>query len=80
MRRILVTILLALCALPIMARQTFSLNDNWQFFFKVETSSDYARNISLPHTWNLDALAGQGEYLQTRDGHPLGVEQQTHIH
>ena len=65
MRRILVTILLALCALPIMARQTFSLNDNWQFFFKVETSSDYARNISLPHTWNLDALAGQGEYLQT---------------
>lgn len=48
-----------------MARQTFSLNDNWQFFFKVETSSDYARNISLPHTWNLDALAGQGEYLQT---------------
>ena len=65
MRRFLVTILLTLCALPIMARQTFSLNDNWQFFFKVETSSDYARNISLPHTWNLDALAGQGEYLQT---------------
>ena len=65
MRRFLVTILFALCALPIMARQTFSLNDNWQFFFKVETSSDYARNISLPHTWNLDALAGQGEYLQT---------------
>ena len=47
-----------LATLPALARQTFSLNDNWQFYFKLETSSDYARNISLPHTWNLDALAG----------------------
>ena len=47
------------------ARQVYSLNDNWQFFFKAETSGDYARHISLPHTWNLDALAGTGEYKQT---------------
>lgn len=65
MKRFLVIILFVLASLPMMARETFSLNDNWKFFFKVETNSDYARNISLPHTWNLDALAGHGEYLQT---------------
>ena len=65
MKRFLVIILFVLASLPTMARETFSLNDNWKFFFKVETNSDYARNISLPHTWNLDALAGHGEYLQT---------------
>lgn len=47
------------------AREVFTLNDNWQFYFKLESSSDGARNISLPHTWNLDALAGQGSYEQT---------------
>lgn len=65
MKRFILTILSALIILPSMARQTFSLNDNWRFFYKVETSSDQARNISLPHTWNLDALAGHGEYRQT---------------
>ena len=65
MKRFLVIILFVLASLPTMARETFSLNDNWKFYFKVETNSDYARNISLPHTWNLDALAGHGEYLQT---------------
>lgn len=47
------------------AREVYTLNDNWQFYFKLESSSDGARNISLPHTWNLDALAGQGSYEQT---------------
>lgn len=65
MKRFILTILSACIILPAMARQTFSLNDNWRFFYKVETSSDQARNISLPHTWNLDALAGHGEYRQT---------------
>ena len=64
-RRFFIAIVMLLTVLPAFARQTFSLNDNWQFFYKLETSSDYARNISLPHTWNLDALAGRGEYLQT---------------
>lgn len=65
MKRFILTILSAIIILPAMARQTFSLNDNWRFFYKVETSSDQARNISLPHTWNLDALSGHGEYRQT---------------
>ena len=65
MRRYIIILMLLIGSLSANARTVYSLNDNWQFFFKLETSSDYARHISLPHTWNLDALAGKGEYLQT---------------
>ena len=65
MKRLITIILFSVFALNGFARETYSLNDNWQFFFKLETSSDYARHISLPHTWNLDALSGQGDYMQT---------------
>lgn len=65
MKRYILLLTLALWALTSNARETYNLNNNWRFFYKLETSSDYARNISLPHTWNLDALSGQGEYLQT---------------
>ena len=65
MKRFILTFILSLVGFTLSAREIYSLNDNWQFFYKLETSSDYARNISLPHTWNLDALAGQGNYLQT---------------
>ena len=63
-RYIIIALLLIFCSAA-SAREVFSLNDNWQFYFKLESSSDSARNISLPHTWNLDALAGQGSYRQT---------------
>ena len=64
MKRYILTLLLTIgLAITASARTVYSLNDGWQFFFKLETSSDYARNISLPHTWNLDALSGKGEYL-----------------
>ncbi len=65
MKRYIIAILLLAACAAANARQTYTLNDNWQFYYKLETSSDYARHISLPHTWNLDALAGQGNYLQT---------------
>ena len=65
MKRYIIVIMLLAACVSAHARTTYSLNDNWQFFFKLETSSDYARHISLPHTWNLDALAGRGNYLQT---------------
>ena len=48
-----------------MARDVYSLNNNWRFFFKEENSSDDARYVRLPHTWNLDALSGGGAYRQT---------------
>ena len=47
------------------SRETYSLNDGWLFFFKQEADSDGARHITLPHTWNLDATASDGVYLQT---------------
>ena len=65
MRRHFLILMLLIGSVAANARSVYSLNDGWQFFFKLETSSDYARHISLPHTWNLDALAGKGDYLQT---------------
>ena len=65
MKRYIIALLIMVSATAAAARTVYSLNDNWQFFYKLETSSDYARHISLPHTWNLDALAGAGHYLQT---------------
>ena len=65
MRRILLTLIFAVVACVSQAREVYSLNDDWQFFYKHDMSSDNARVVSLPHTWNLDALAGQGTYLQT---------------
>lgn len=47
------------------SREVYSLNDGWLFFFKQEADSDDARHITLPHTWNLDATASDGVYLQT---------------
>ena len=47
------------------AREIYSLNSGWKFFYAEENSSDNAREISLPHTWNLDAFVGNGTYLQT---------------
>lgn len=33
------------------AREVITVNDNWRFYFSSENSADYARTISLPHTW-----------------------------
>ena len=47
------------------AREIYSLNSGWRFFYKEENSSDNAREVTLPHTWNLDAFVGDGSYNQT---------------
>ena len=47
------------------AREIFSLNNGWKFFYMEENSSDNAREVTLPHTWNLDAFVGNGSYRQT---------------
>lgn len=73
MRKLFITIILLTVALATDAREVFSLNDNWKFFFKAETSSDNALSVSLPHTWNLDALAGQGQYMQTMGNYTRSV-------
>ena len=65
MKRYIFGLILSLFCLSTSARQVFLLNDDWQFFYKTDVSSDVARRINLPHTWNLDALSGEGEYLKT---------------
>ena len=47
------------------AREVYSLNSGWRFFYATENSSDNAREISLPHTWNAEAFVGDGSYRQT---------------
>ena len=47
------------------AREIYSLNSGWKFFYKEENSSDNAREVAIPHTWNVDAFVGDGSYLQT---------------
>ncbi len=37
--------------LSLEAREVIKLDDNWRFYFSLENSADYARTISLPHTW-----------------------------
>ncbi len=66
MRRflILATILLGTFA-SVSAREIYSLNSGWRFFYAEENASDNAREIALPHTWNLDAFVGSGTYMQT---------------
>ena len=47
------------------AREIYSLNSGWKFFYMEENSSDNAREVTIPHTWNLDAFVGNGSYRQT---------------
>ena len=61
---ILATILLGTLA-SVSAREIYSLNSGWKFFYKEENSSDNAREVAIPHTWNVDAFVGDGSYLQT---------------
>lgn len=61
---LLISVLAAFVA-EVAAREVYRLNDDWTFYFRSENSADDARNITLPHTWNLDALAGNSEYQRT---------------
>ena len=61
---ILATILLGTLA-GVSAREIYSLNSGWKFFFAEENSSDNAREIALPHTWNTDAFVRDGSYRRT---------------
>lgn len=64
MKRIISILLLLAVALSVEAREVFPLNEGWRFFFKSENSSDNARHVTLPHTWNTDTGAA-GNLLTT---------------
>ena len=64
MKRYIATLLLLAACASVQAREVFPLNEGWRFFFKSENSSDNARHVTLPHTWNADTGAG-GHFLET---------------
>lgn len=64
MKRYIALLLFTLACTMVQAREVFPLNEGWRFFFKSENSSDNARHVTLPHTWNTDT-GGSGYYLET---------------
>ena len=70
MKRLIAFLLLLAVGVTASARDIYQLNDGWEFFFKSENTSDNARIVTLPHSWNTDPLAGQdfrettGNYLR----------------
>lgn len=64
MKRYIATLLLLAACATAQAREVFPLNEGWRFFFKSENSSDNARHVTLPHTWNTDTGA-TGFFLET---------------
>ena len=65
MKRYIIMLLAVAFAAEAAAREVYSLNNEWKFFFRSENTSDAARAVTIPHTWNLDALSGSGTYRQT---------------
>jgi len=65
MKRIIWTVFFLIATAMAAARNVYPLNEDWTFYFRSENSSDDARYVSLPHTWNRDALAGNSEYRRT---------------
>lgn len=65
MKRLISTFLLLLCLVSAAAaRQVIPLNEGWRFFFKSENTSDQARYVNLPHSWNTDP-ATESHLLET---------------
>ena len=66
MKKFLLFILLVAGAVTsVSAREIYSLKSGWKFFYAEENSSDNAREVSLPHTWNVDAFVGGESYRRT---------------
>lgn len=72
MKRILLlaAALLALHATPAAVpseptRETYPLDHGWHFSFRTENSSDNARIVALPHTWNTDPRAADADFVRT---------------
>ena len=64
MRRHIIAILICFAALPAAGREVYNLNGGWKFFTGRATTSDNARTVTLPRTWNSDATAGNDDYYR----------------
>lgn len=58
------TLLLAAVTAAAGAREVYPLDEGWRFYFKEENTSDNARHVTLPHSWNTDPQR-QGSWLET---------------
>lgn len=57
-------LLLTFSVAALQAREVFPLNEGWRFFFRTENTSDNARQVTLPHSWNTDPTA-EGLWTET---------------
>lgn len=71
-RYILLLLLLAGFWPSARAREVFPINEGWRFFFKSEKTSDNARHVTLPHSWNTDPQA-QNFWLETTGNYQNGM-------
>ncbi len=64
MKRLLIIWLLVSSTI-VQAREIISLNEGWHFFYRSENTSDNARIVTLPHSWNAIPSAGLPVYETT---------------
>lgn len=67
MKRYILVILTLILSFEISAREVYSLNNGWRFFYGDAVSSDFARQVTLPHIWNSDGSQSQtiGNYMRS---------------
>ena len=80
MFRTIIKLLPAACLLLLPAfagaqpRETVALDRNWEFFTQAAVSSDNARKVNLPHTWNNDAAGGNPDYYRGSGSYQKAVD------
>ena len=69
MKRYLLVILTLIISFEISAREVYRLNTGWKFFYGDAVSSDFARQVTLPHIWNPNGeqTHTMGNYMRTID-------------
>ena len=58
MKRYLLLLAALAGCLAVRGREVIPLNEGWRFYYQSEKSSDNARTVTLPHSWNTDPTAG----------------------
>lgn len=64
MKKYIVVFLVFMICAPVAGREVYNMNSDWKFFNGRATSSDGAQTVTLPHTWNSDATAGNDFYYR----------------
>lgn len=57
-------LVLLLAGGSVFGRETVSLNQAWRFTQGWEVRSNVFSEVTLPHTWNTDALSGKADYYR----------------